>query len=205
MNISDIRYPKLKKLINDGLRGKAIPILYFDTNVLLDVIDNRSQSSIELFNFLIKRKWSLVTSIFAKVEVCETKQKDEFRRHKLEISWTDEKIKKNIEKRDLTEEVLKCLAQQIDSDMGKVSTYFEPFTYLIDEGWVLAEKIKITTNLTDKDSIHIEEATAIGCDVFLTRDEFLIKSSINYILALTPDELINVLNMTLSRKNQITY
>ena len=182
-------------MINDGLRGKAIPIFYFDTNVLLDVIYNRSQSSIELFNFLIKRRWSLVTSIFAKVEVCETKQKDEYRRQKEEIGWTDEKIKKNIEKRDLTEEILKYLAQQIDADMSKVSTYFEPFTYLIDEGWELAEKIKISTNLTDKDSIHIAEANAIGCDVFLTRDEFLIKSSKYYILALTPDELISVLNI----------
>ena len=205
MNASDVRFPKLKKLINDGLQSRAIPILYFDTNIMIDIIDHRSQSSVELFNFLIKRKWALVTSVFAKVEVCETKQKDEFRRQKEKSDWTDEKIKKNIEKRDLTEEILKQLSDQIDVNIKKISSNFEPFTYLIDEGWSLAEKVKLSTNLTDKDSIHVAEAIAIGCDVFLTRDDFLIKSSRRYILALTPEELISVLNTELISKKQITY
>lgn len=172
-----------------------VPVVYFDTNIVLDIIDRRQQSSLDLFNFMVRMKWQMVTSIFAKVEIYETKQKDEFRRQKTMEGWADAKISRGMSRRDLSTTVLASLAQQANADIDLMIKPFDPFTYLIKEGWALAEGIKEATNLTDKDSIHLAEARALGCDIFLTRDRFLIDIAKKYIWAATPDEVIEILDI----------
>lgn len=188
-------YQTIAELLRAGLRREVTPVFYFDTNVILDIIDRRQQSSFDLFDFLIKRKWELVTSIFAKVEIYETKQKDEFRRQKEKEGWSDEKIGRNINRRDLPAEVLSFLSQQVNANLSGMIEHFNPFTYLIEEGWAMAEDIKQSTNLTDKDSIHLAEARAVACDIFLTRHELLIDIAKEYIWAAKPDEIVDILGI----------
>ena len=97
IGLSDTRdHNTFAEFLHAGLRNEVKIFFYFDTNVILDIIDHRNQLSIDLFEFLTKRKnLKLVTSVFAKVEIYETKQKDEFREQKEMEGWTDEKIKKN--------------------------------------------------------------------------------------------------------------
>ncbi len=75
-------YLTIKELLVASLKDEIAPIFYFDTNVILDIIDRRKESSLKLYDFLIQKNWNMVTSIFAKVEIYETKQKDKFREKK---------------------------------------------------------------------------------------------------------------------------
>jgi predicted nucleic acid-binding protein len=162
----------------------------------LDLVEGRQQSSLDLFKFLIsRREWRLYTSTFAKVEVYEKKQKDEFRRHKAEQGWSDTRILRNIDKRDLSAEVLESISKQVDAELKGVIEYFEPLTRILEDGWDIAEEIKGSTNLTDKDSIHLAEARAVPCNILLTRDEFLTKIAKEYIWVARPEEVIDTLGI----------
>jgi len=196
MSLSDTRYHNtIEECIQAGLWNESKIYFYFDTNIILDIMDYRNQYSIDLFEFLIKRKnLKLITSVFAKVEIYETKQKDEFRKQKEKDGWTDERIKRKIEKRDLSEKILVSLAQKIDTDIDKVFVHFEELAKLLSEGWRLAEDIKKSTNLTDKDSLHLAEATMAGCDILITRDQFLIEKAQNFIWLAIPDEILDIIN-----------
>jgi predicted nucleic acid-binding protein len=199
MYLSEARYHNtIVECLHAGLQNESKIFLYFDTNILLDVVDHRKQSSIDLFEFMInKENLKLVTSVFAKVEIYETKQKDEFRKQKREEGWTNEKIVRKIEKRDLSIEILASLAQRINTDIDKILIHFKELTKLLSVGWVLAEEIKKTTNLTDKDSIHLAEARMAGCDILVTRDKFLTRVASDYIWLATPDEILSIINMEL--------
>jgi len=190
--MNQIKYQTIIEFLKAGLEREITPLFYFDTNVILDIIDQRHQSSIDIYNLLINKNWELVTSIFAKVEIYETKQKDEFRKQKTEQGWIDEKIKKNMEKRDLSMIDLDSVSKQIEKKLMPIISHFNKFTYLIEDGWILAEEIKASTNLTDKDSVHLAEARAIGCDVFLSKDEFLIEIAQDYIWTLTPESMMSI-------------
>jgi hypothetical protein len=69
---------------------------------------------------MIQNEWIMVTSIFAKVEIYETKQKDEFRRQKTEEGWANTEITRNMDRRDLSTTVLASLAQQVRADLSGV-------------------------------------------------------------------------------------
>ncbi len=98
-----------------------------------------------------------------------------------------------MEKRDLTNNELEIAKEQVDSSLIDVIKHFNTFTYLIHEGWSIAEDIKGITNLTDKDSIHLAEALSISCHIFLTRDQFLLNIARNYIFSANPDEIMDIL------------
>lgn len=197
---TEYRYRTLEKFLQAALQEKLpvemIPTFYFDTNVILDIMDSREQSSVTLFNFLVEKKWILVTSIFAKVEIYETKQIDEFRRQKKEQGWENGKIDKKLHDRDLSPATLNNVSQRATNKLDQISENFRPYTCLLEEGWTIAEEIKRSTNLTDKDSLHLAEARAAACDIFLTRDRPLIKVAKNYIWAKTPAETARILGIT---------
>jgi len=190
-------YPTLSKFLQAALRGKAEPpFFYFDTNVILDIIDSREQSSVILFEFLVEKKWILVTSIFAKVEIYESKQVDEFRRQKEEQGWAKNRIDKKLHDRDLSPDILNSVSQRATNKLDPIIENFRPYTCILEEGWTIAEDIKQSTNLTDKDSIHLAEALGAACDIFLTRDRSLIKVAKDRIWASKPAEIVDILGIT---------
>jgi len=190
-------YRTLRKFLQAALQEKVeAPFFYFDTNVILDIIDSREQSSVALFEFLVKKKWVLVTSIFAKVEIYESKQIDEFRSQKEEQGWAKNRIDKKLHDRDLSSDILNCVSQRVTNKLDPIIENFRPYTCILEEGWTIAEDIKQSTNLTDKDSIHLAEARAAACDIFLTRDRPLIRVAKDYIWASTPAKIVYILRIT---------
>ena len=189
-------YRTLPKFLQAALQGEVKPIFYFDTNVILDIIDSREQSSLTLFEFLVEKEWVLITSTFAKVEIYETKQIDEFRRQKEQQGWTKGKIDKKLHDRDLSPAILNSVSQRVTNKLDPIIKHFSPYTRILEEGWTIAEDIKQSTNLTDKDSIHLAEARAAACDIFLTRDGPLIKVAKDYIWASTPARIVHILGIT---------
>ena len=188
-------YQTLEDFLAASLRDEITPRFYFDTNVILDLIEGRQVLSFDLFELLIRRKkWELYTSIFAEVEIYEKKQKDEFRRKKEGIGWSSAKIVRNMDKRDLSSKTLKSISEKADAELNNVIQHFQSIRRLNDYGWDLAVDIKRTTNLTDKDTIHLAESLLVPCDVFLTRDKFLIEIAREFLWAVKPDEVIDILN-----------
>jgi predicted nucleic acid-binding protein len=194
--MSKPEYRTLRKFLQAALQGKVIPIFYFDTNVILDIMDSREQSSVTLFEFLVEKEWVLVTSTFAKVEIYESKQIDEFRSQKEKQGWAKLKIDRKLHDRHLTPAILNCVSQSVINKLDPIIKHFLPDTRILQEGWAIAEDIKQSTNLTDKDSIHLAEARAAACDILLTNDRPLIKVAKDYIWAERPAEIARVLGIT---------
>jgi hypothetical protein len=43
-------------------RVEDVPVVYFDTNIILDIIDNRRKSSLDLFAFMIQNDFCVYDS-----------------------------------------------------------------------------------------------------------------------------------------------
>lgn len=186
-------YRTLDDYLKDAIIGLFNPILYFDTNVFLDIIYHRDINSVYLYRYAWKNKWPCITSIFAKVESLEVKQIKKFKIEKQKVGWSNKKIKQYLHKRDLCPRILGSISSSITKRLNSRCEGFDRYSCLVEDGWVKAEEIKRKTNLTDKDSIHLAEALAIACDIFITRDIPLLSIAKKYIWSECPDSLINIL------------
>ncbi len=196
MTMPQQAYQTLQEFLEAAKRDEVFPRFYFDTNIILDLIEGRSQSSRLLFDFLVgKFDWRLYTAVFAQVEVYEKKQKDEFRRQKERAGWSNEEVLKAMDKRDLSQETLDDISGQVDAELIYIIEHLENITHLDDYGWDLAAEIKKLTNLSDHDAIHLAEALAVPCDVLLTRDEFFTDIAREYIWAVRPEDVIIALGI----------
>jgi predicted nucleic acid-binding protein len=182
-------YNTLEQYLNDALNNLVIPILYFDTNVYIDILFNRNKSSSNLYGFVCQKKWECVTSVFSKVETLEVKQIHKFKELKRSI-WSSRRINNEIHKRDLNPMDLGNVSRSISIRRKNRCSGFKEYSAILEEGWIKAEEIKRKTNLTDKDSIHLAEAIAIACDVLISRDDFLLSVSNKYIWSMNPDQFL---------------
>jgi predicted nucleic acid-binding protein len=186
-------YRTLDIFLKDAVQGVLTPILYFDTNVFLDIIDKRDAGSLCLYEYVWQQKWQCVTSIFARVEVLEVKQFHQFKKEKQAINWSAKRVKKELHRRDLHPRTLGNISRSLTARLKFRCEGFNQYSCLVEDGWVKAEEVKRKTNLTDKDSIHLAEALAIACDIFITRDNFLLSIANKYIWAEPPDSMIRIL------------
>ncbi len=194
MMVQPISYRTLDHFLSDAVRELLTPILYFDTNVFIDIIDKRDKNSLNLYSYAWQHQWQCVTSIFAKVETLEVKQVHRFKREKQRVGWSNKRIKRELNKRDLHPRILGSISQSLTARLKTRCKGFRRYSCLIEDGWVKAEEIKRKTNLTDKDSIQLAEALAIACDLLITRDKPLLSVANKYIWAESPDSVINILN-----------
>ncbi len=190
-----VSYRTLDHFLGDAVKGLLIPILYFDTNVYLDIIDNdnKYRNSLNLYRYAWQQQWHCVTSIFAKVEALEVKQNRQFKKEKQQASWSDNRMKKELHKRDLSPRILGNISRSLTARLKSRCEGFKEYSCLLEDGWVKAEELKRKTNLTDKDSIHLAEALVIACDLFVTRDKPLLSVAQRHIWAECPDSVIKIL------------
>ena len=193
MKIQPVSYRTLDHFLNDAVRGFLTPILYFDTNVFLDIIDNRDRNSLNLYHYAWQHQWQCVTSIFAKVETLEIKQIHRFKKEKQQVGWSNNRIKRELHKRDLSARILGNISRSLTARLRFRCGGFQQYSCLVEDGWIKAEEVKRKTNLTDKDSVHLAEALAIACDLFVTRDASLLLVAKRYIWAEPPDSVIEIL------------
>lgn len=198
MRSQPIEYRTLGHFLSDAVKGVLPesllpPTLYFDTNVFLDIIDKRNKDSLNLYRYAWQHQWQCVTSFFAKVETLEVKQIHRFKIEKQQASWSSNRIKRELHKRDLSPHILGNISRSLTARLKSRCEGFKQYSCLVQDGWVKAEEVKRKTNLTDKDSIHLAEALAIACDLFVTRDEPLLSVAKRYIWAERPDSVIKIL------------
>jgi len=194
MRLQHSSYRTLDHFLRDAVRGLLTPILYFDTNVFLDIIDNRDRDSLNLYRYAWQYQWQCVTSIFAKVETLEVKQIHRFKIEKRRAGCSSKHINEELHKRDLPPRILGSISRILTARLKSRCKGFKQYSCLVEDGWLKAEELKRKTNLTDKDSIHLAEALAIACDLFVTRDASLLSVAKRYIWAERPDSVIKTLN-----------
>lgn len=182
-------YDTLEGLLKNSVIGAEIPTLYFDTNVLLDIIDKRDSNSVALYRYAWQNKWRCITSIFAKVEVLEVKQNDRFKIEKQKFGLSGKKK----HKRDLCPRILGNISSSLTKLLKSRCEGFNEYSFIVEGGWLKAEEVKRKTNLTDKDSIHLAEALAFPCDLFITRDIPLLSIAKKYMWAERPNFIIKIL------------
>ena len=182
-------YNTFEDYLENALKNIVTPILYFDTNVYIDILFDRNKSSSMLYDFVCQKKWECVTSVFSKVETLEVKQIHKFKELKNNI-WSSIRINNEIHKRDLTQMELGNVSRSISIREKNRCSGFNEYSAILEEGWIKAEEIKRKNNLTDKDSIHLAEAIAIACDVLISRDEFFLSISKKYIWSINPDQFL---------------
>ena len=197
MRTQPASYRTLHHFLSDAVKGLLPeglfpPTLYFDTNVFLDLIDNRDRDSLTLCRYAWQHQWQCVTSIFAKVETLEVKQFHRFKSEKLKL-WSNKRIERARHKRDLSPRILGNISRSLTARIKSRCEGFKQYSCLVEEGWTKAEEVKRKTNLTDKDSIHLAEALAIACDLFISRDDFLLSVATKYTWADHPSSVIDIL------------
>ena len=195
MESSHFSYSTIKEYIEAAVDCLVIPIIYFDTNVYIDIIFNRDANSVQLYEFAIQNDWECVTSIFAKVETLEMMQKDQYREMKEMKGWKNKRIINGFSHRDLPSRTLEKLSHKLNKLIRARGGGFRNYCSIQDiEGCQEVESIKRTTNLTDKDSIHLAEARAIACDIMISKDRHLVEIASNYLWVIAPDTLNRIIS-----------
>jgi hypothetical protein len=194
MGSANVGYRKISDFLIAAINLQVQPILYFDTCVYMDIVDQTASEidSARLFEFACGLKWLCYTSIFAKIETLEVKQKEKFRCIRKVAGWSESRIKHDYYNRDLAPKDLGNVSRSLTVRDVRRCRGFK-LSNILKDGWQLAEEIKRKTNLTDKDSIHLAEARAIACDIFITRDKHLLSIARKYIWAETPGSMIRIL------------
>lgn len=108
-------YKTLDLFLDAAAKELIIPILYFDTNVYLDIVDNREPESLKLYHYASQNNWQCITSIFSKVETLEVKQFHVFKDEKKKIGWSTRRIEKERHKRDLSPKTLGNISPEFDT------------------------------------------------------------------------------------------
>lgn len=162
--------------------------------MFLDIVDNRDKDTLNIYRYARHHEWECVTSIFAKVETLEVKQFHVFKSEKRKLGWSTRRIEQERNNRDLTRRILGNISRSLTGRLKYRGAGFREYSSLVEDGWVKAEEVKRKTNLTDKDSIHLAEALAIACDIFITRDRHLLSVAKRYIWAEQPNSIIKFLS-----------
>src|SRR6185437_978085 len=150
-----------------------IPSIYLDTNVLRDCIKGRNHDSIQLLGKIRDKKWNCVTSVFTFMELLDVEKDDTFAYKKIRRGWDFNKISRERNRKDLTDDELREVYDQI---ISLYSAYkFIVINSLNEEGWKRAFRVSALTNISSADIIHLSVALTSNCNLLVTSDDQFMK------------------------------
>lgn len=148
---------------------EKLPRLYIDTNVFLDVIENRKgkEYSKNLMDLIKTEKWYCCTSVFGICETIDIEQEfmhqENLRREKYTI---DDIIRRRKDK--------KLTQTQRDDALDKVRVFLLQYNIeqfvLANKGWETAFTILRDLNISAPDAVHLATAIENNCTLFITND-----------------------------------
>lgn len=168
-----------------------MPRLYLDTNILLDVIHNRWQPSIDLIDKVRANRWSCSTSRFAVLEMLDAEQEESFvekrRSNGLALSQILRRLPaRRSKKLGLSMKALDAVYVRLHDSLVQfedVVVFERPHAKLWDD----AEQFCAATNIGAIDSIHLATAIGVQCNILVTRDHDLRRIANEYILSAFPE------------------
>ena len=177
------------------------PIIYFDTTVLLDVVDNRNESTRQLLEIVRGRRLEVLASPFGILEMIEAKKTDRWAESMLERGYSVVQIARRMGSRrtgptaltpDQLAEVHRAIREAIQGPLDMVG-FPEPVSGLMSQ----AENICAATTLAAADSLHLATALHFGCKLLVSSDSDLIRIARQYINATPPQGFRNAMaNLT---------
>ena len=167
-----------------GLKG-----FYLDTNILVDIIRNRDNESVQAFNYIISNSHKCITSLFAYMELFELEKTQRYARklileNKKDINF----IVIEYRKCDLSIEELRSIENDISD-----SKIFDIIEIQNLSDWNIAKDMVIKTNLSAPDCIHLAIASITSVDYIISKDsDFARKAKIIPIPIIKPDEALKL-------------
>ena len=173
-----------------SLQSAARPTIYLDTTVLLDVVDNRSESANQMLETIRDQNFNVMASPFGILEMLEARKTDMWAESMLERGYTVVQISRRMGSRRTgpTALIAEHLAEVYTSTRHALQgpldmvRFPEPSPGLMDQ----AEDICAATMLAG-DSLHLATALYFDCQLLVSSDSDLIRIARNYINA-TPSQ-----------------
>ena len=177
------------------------PAIYFDTTVLLDVIDNRRESTHMLLETAREHGFQITASPFGILEMIEAKKTDRWAESMLERGYTVVQISRRMGSRrsgplaltsDQIADVYNAIREALQGELDIVG-FPEPTPGLMNH----AEDICASTTLAAADSLHLATALYFGCQLIVSSDSDLLRTARQYIHATPPEGFRNAIaNLT---------
>jgi len=136
-----------------------------------------------MFNIFKRKKWKIITSTFAMVEISDWKKRDLFVRNKLELKWDMDNILSHKNNTDLSSLEFQKVSQWLKDQIEKLLKI--DFVELEQEAWLKVREISANTNLLAKDALHFGTAFASAlnyeCDTLIVTDGNFLKEATEYL------------------------
>lgn len=151
------------------------PVIYLDTNVILDHIRQRNTDSVMLIESIKKRKIKAWTSYYTLFEITEKQKEDTWiwKRFKHKESLDD--ILRTRYPMKLNKMEMRDVYDEIQSKFWK--DYIEKDVIVVnlprDEDWDNILDLITWHNISIGDAFHVQAAQQTSCDIFVTRDSRL--------------------------------
>ena len=172
------------------------PHLYLDTNVILDVLDNRWQASTDLMRRIAVGGWRCSTSRFTFLEMLDVKQENRFVQNRLAEGMQPSSIIRRLNERRkgklaLRKRELDTIYEQLREAVENAYPFIT-FQRPLAELWNRAE-VYCAANIGATDAIHLATATGLACDVLVTRDEDFLVIAQQYMPTAQPEKAVKSL------------
>lgn len=177
------------------------PIIYFDTTVLIDVVDDRSESTRQLLEIVRDQRLEVLASPFGILEMIEAKKTDRWAESMLERGYSVVQTARRMGSRrtgptaltsDQLADVYSVIREVLQGDLEMVG-FPAPTLGLMSR----SEDICAATTLAAADSLHLATALHFGCKLLVSSDSDLIRIARQYINATPPQGFRNAIaNLT---------
>lgn len=170
-----------------------LPFIYFDTNIIIDLLNDRNQFSIDLFEKMKDHNWKGIISYFVLMEALGIQQELHHVRNKMKEKERLDKICEFRHYKELTK-------TELEDEYKRMYTILKPyfpnleFWHLTDKGWVSALDIMTRINITAIDAIHVATAIESHCRFFVSNDSKLLKNTQGMFKGLTPQKMVKYIN-----------
>jgi predicted nucleic acid-binding protein len=166
---------------------------YFDTNVILDVINERKPASKELIQLIKLKNLTCGVSYFGIMESLDILHNLLNVSNKLKEKERLDKICRDHNKSNKR----KLTSKELDDEYKRIYILFMEYykscikyEYLTDKGWYFAVDIMREHNISAVDAIHIATAKMADYDMFVSSDIDLIQVSKKIIESYIPEKAI---------------
>jgi predicted nucleic acid-binding protein len=169
-----------------------VPHIYVDTNILVGVLEKQHTSSIDLLDLILKKGWKCSSSIFAFLEMFDVIQDNRYVLNQLHLGIHIKKAYKSLDQRNLSVADLKQISVNVRNIFSAKYPNIDYYQYG-KLNWDTATELKISTNVSASDVIHLATAMEAGCDLLVTLDSFFLKEASAYIKTCQPEQVENLL------------
>lgn len=169
------------------------PRIYLDTNIILDVVEERRKASTLLLEKVKRSKWYCCTSMFALCEAIDIEQQFTHIENMLKKKYSPDQILRKRRQKRISQE-------ERENAIEKVESFFDKYPVEIfaieKDAWEKALQTMRDLNVSACDSIQIVTALEAKCTVLITNDKELRKYAKKLLSCLKSTEALDKLHRT---------